>query len=135
MLVLPYLPNMVKSYNFFTGTSLLAMFNTFNVATLAIFYTGSSAYFYILLHPINLPLGCKNFEWGLSFLKPQSKLTVTFGYNFWKCLILKSNLYSYYMAYIILLEYIGDSDAFSYVSYRRSSCTNLTEFRNKAIAR
>ena len=31
---------MVKSYNFFTGTSLLAMFNLFNVATLAIFYTG-----------------------------------------------------------------------------------------------
>ena len=40
VLILPYLPNMVKSYNFFTGTSLLAMFNTFNVATLAIFYTG-----------------------------------------------------------------------------------------------
>ena len=35
---------MVKSYNFFTGTSLLAMFNILNVATLAIFYTGLTEY-------------------------------------------------------------------------------------------
>ena len=72
---------MVKSYNFFTGTSLLAMFNIFNVATLAIFYTGKRDYKTTCLISI---LGSKNFEWGLSFLKPQSKLTVTFGNNFCK---------------------------------------------------